>query len=280
MEITKLRLLGFKSFVDSTEVEILPGLTGIVGPNGCGKSNIIDAFQWLMGESRPSSMRASGMEDVIFAGVEGRAPRSFAEVTVEIDNSQQRASSEFNRHKELEISRKITREIGSSYKLNGKELRARDVQTLFADFSSGSNSSSLIKQGQIAELLNMKPKDRKKILEEAAGISGLYHRRHEAQLKLNGAERNLERLQDLISQLEVQLKTIEKQAREAERYAKLSKEIRTLKGLLLLKQYLSLRSDINSVDISLTENLKLSSTLESENSELEEKIEVENENIS
>jgi len=280
LEITKLRLLGFKSFVDSTEVEILPGLTGIVGPNGCGKSNIIDAFQWLMGESRPSSMRASGMEDVIFAGVEGRAPRSFAEVTVEIDNSQQRASSEFNRHKELEISRKITREIGSSYKLNGKELRARDVQTLFADFSSGSNSSSLIKQGQIAELLNMKPKDRKKILEEAAGISGLYHRRHEAQLKLNGAERNLERLQDLISQLEMQLKTIEKQAREAERYAKLSKEIRTLKGLLLLKQYLSLRSDINSVDISLTENLKLSSTLESENSELEEKIEVENENIS
>ena len=279
MEITKLRLLGFKSFVDSTEVEILPGLTGIVGPNGCGKSNIIDAFQWLMGESRPSSMRASGMEDVIFAGVEGRSPRSFAEVTVEIDNSQQRASSEFNRHKELEISRKITREIGSSYRLNGKELRARDVQTLFADFSSGSNSSSLIKQGQIAELLNMKPKDRKRILEEAAGISGLYHRRHEAQLKLNGAERNLERLQDLISQLEIQLKTIEKQAREAERYAKLSKDIRTLKGLLLLKQYLSLRSDINSVDMSLTENLKILSSLESENSEVEKKIDVENENI-
>ena len=280
MEITKLRLLGFKSFVDSTEVEILPGLTGIVGPNGCGKSNIIDAFQWLMGESRPSSMRASGMEDVIFAGVEGRSPRSFAEVTLEIDNSLQRASSEFNRHKELEISRKITREIGSSYRLNGKELRARDVQTLFADFSSGSNSSSLIKQGQIAELLNMKPKDRKRILEEAAGISGLYHRRHEAQLKLNGAERNLERLQDLISQLEIQLKTIEKQAREAERYAKLSKDIRTLKGLLLLKQYLSLTSDINSVDMSLTENLKILSSLESENSELEKKIDVENENIS
>ncbi|MFL2800363.1 MAG: chromosome segregation protein SMC [Paracoccaceae bacterium] len=280
MEITKLRLLGFKSFVDSTEVEILPGLTGIVGPNGCGKSNIIDAFQWLMGESRPSSMRASGMEDVIFAGVEGRSPRSFAEVTVEIDNSQQRASSEFNRHKELEISRKITRDTGSSYRLNGKELRARDVQTLFADFSSGSNSSSLIKQGQIAELLNMKPKDRKRILEEAAGISGLYHRRHEAQLKLNGAERNLERLQDLISQLEIQLKTIEKQAREAERYAKLSKDIRTLKGLLLLKQYLSLRADINSVDMSLTENLKILSSLESQNGEFEKKLDVENENIS
>ena len=280
MDITKLRLLGFKSFVDSTEVEILPGLTGIVGPNGCGKSNIIDAFQWLMGESRPSSMRASGMEDVIFAGVEGRSPRNFAEVTLEIDNSEQKAASEFNRHKEIEISRKITREIGSSYRLNGKEVRARDVQTLFADFSSGSNSSSLIKQGQIAELLNMKPKDRKKILEEAAGISGLYHRRHEAQLKLNGAERNLDRLQDLISQLEVQLKTIEKQAREAERYAKLSKEIRTLKGILLLKQYLSLRSDISSVDTSYTENLKRLSRLETEDRELQKKIDIENENIS
>ena len=280
MDITKLRLLGFKSFVDSTEVEILPGLTGIVGPNGCGKSNIIDAFQWLMGESRPSSMRASGMEDVIFAGVEGRSPRNFAEVTLEIDNSEQKAASEFNRHKEIEISRKITREIGSSYRLNGKEVRARDVQTLFADFSSGSNSSSLIKQGQIAELLNMKPKDRKKILEEAAGISGLYHRRHEAQLKLNGAERNLDRLQDLISQLEVQLKTIEKQAREAERYAKLSKEIRTLKGILLLKQYLSLRSDISSVDTSYTENLKRLSRLETEDRELQKKIDIENGNIS
>ncbi len=280
MEITKLRLQGFKSFVDSTEVEILPGLTGIVGPNGCGKSNIIDAFQWLMGESRPSSMRASGMEDVIFAGVEGRSPRHFAEVTLEIDNSEQKAFSEFNRHKEIEISRKISREIGSSYRLNGKEVRARDVQTLFADFSSGSNSSSLIKQGQIAELLNMKPKDRKKILEEAAGISGLYHRRHEAQLKLNGAERNLERLQDLISQLEVQLKTIEKQAREAERYANLSKEIRALKGLLLLKQYLSLRSDINSVNTSSTEKLKILSRLENEDRELEKKIDIENRNIS
>ena len=280
MEITKLRLLGFKSFVDSTEVKILPGLTGIVGPNGCGKSNIIDAFQWLMGESRPSSMRASGMEDVIFAGVEGRAPRNFAEVTLEIDNSEQNASSELNRHKELEISRKITREIGSSYRLNGKEVRARDVQTLFADFSSGSNSSSLIKQGQIAELLNMKPKDRKKILEEAAGISGLYHRRHEAQLKLSGAERNLERLQDLIAQLEIQLKTIEKQAREAERYAKLSKEIRTLRGLLLLKQYLSLKADINSVDETFTDNLKILSRLEIEDRELEKKIDIENANIS
>ena len=280
MDITKLRLLGFKSFVDSTEVEILPGLTGIVGPNGCGKSNIIDAFQWLMGESRPSSMRASGMEDVIFAGVEGRSPRHFAEVTLEIDNSEQKASSEFNRHKEIEISRKISREIGSSYRLNGKEVRARDVQTLFADLSSGSHSSSLIKQGQIAELLNMKPKDRKKILEEAAGISGLYHRRHEAQLKLNGAERNLERLQDLISQLEVQLKTIEKQAREAERYAKLSKEIRALKALLLLKQYLSLRSDINSVETSSTEKLKILSRLETEDRELEKKIDIESGNIS
>ena len=273
MEIKKLRLLGFKSFVEPTEVSILPGLTGIVGPNGCGKSNIIDAFQWLMGESRPSSMRASGMDDVIFSGVATRPKRNFAEVVLEIDNNKKLAPGEFNRHSEIEISRKITREIGSSYKLNGKEIRARDVQTLFADIATGSNSSGLIKQGQIAELLNMKPKDRKRILEEAAGISGLHHRRHEAELKLNATERNLDRLQDLISQLETQLRLIEKQAREAERYSKLSKDIRDLKGIYLLKQYLDNNRKLDESDVQLGENLKKLSNFEKDTLGLERQIE-------
>ena len=210
----------------------MSGLTGIVGPNGCGKSNVVDAIQWVMGESRPTSMRGGGMEDIIFAGAGTRPARSFAEVALTLDNSDFSAPEDFNREKKIEIVRRVARDLGSNFKINGKEFRARDVQILFADVSSGSQSNSLVKQGQVAELINAKPRDRRRILEEAAGISGLYQRRHEAELKLNSTELNLSRVSDVIEQLEIQIKALERQARQAKRYKDLGLKIRELEALL------------------------------------------------
>ncbi len=237
MQFVKLRLLGFKSFVDPTELIIAPGLTGVVGPNGCGKSNLLEAMRWVMGENRAKAMRGGGMEDVIFAGAASRPARNYAEVTLTLDNTDRLAPAGFNDEDSLQIVRRITRDAGSAYKTNGKEVRARDVQMLFADASTGAHSPALVRQGQISELINAKPKTRRRVLEEAAGISGLYQRRHEAELKLNGTETNLSRVEDVLEQLESQLKSLERQARQAARYREIAEELRRSEGLLLYRRW-------------------------------------------
>ncbi|SLN16956.1 Chromosome partition protein Smc [Aquimixticola soesokkakensis] len=237
MRFTKLRLNGFKSFVDPTDLVIGDGLTGVVGPNGCGKSNLLEALRWVMGETRPSAMRGGGMEDVIFAGAASRPARNFAEVALVIDNSERLAPSGFNEADALEIIRRITRDAGSAYKVNTKDVRARDVSMLFADASTGAHSPALVRQGQISELINAKPKNRRRILEEAAGISGLYQRRHEAELKLKGAETNLARVDDVIEQLAGQLASLARQARQAARYREIGTELRQAEGLLLYRKW-------------------------------------------
>ncbi len=237
MQFTKLRLLGFKSFVDPTEMAIARGLTGVVGPNGCGKSNLLEAMRWVMGENRASAMRGGGMEDVIFAGAASRPARNYAEVTLTLDNSERLAPAAFNDKDSLEIIRRITRDAGSAYKANGKETRARDVQMLFADASTGAHSPALVRQGQISELINAKPKKRRRVLEEAAGISGLYQRRHEAELKLRGTETNLARVEDVLEQLESQLRSLERQAKQAARYREIAEELRQSEGLLLYRRW-------------------------------------------
>ncbi|MFT6450852.1 MAG: chromosome segregation protein, partial [Halocynthiibacter sp.] len=237
MRFNKLRLNGFKSFVDPTDLIIADGLTGVVGPNGCGKSNLLEALRWVMGENRPTAMRGGGMEDVIFAGASTRPARNFAEVGLFIDNSERLAPSGFNESDGLEIIRRITRDAGSAYKVNAKDVRARDVQMLFADASTGAHSPALVRQGQISELINAKPKNRRRILEEAAGISGLYQRRHEAELKLKGAETNLTRVDDVIEQLAAQLGQLARQARQAARYREIGDELRRAEGLLLYRRW-------------------------------------------
>ncbi|WP_370285878.1 chromosome segregation protein SMC [Pseudooceanicola nanhaiensis] len=237
MRFSKLRLTGFKSFVDPTDLLIQDGLTGVVGPNGCGKSNLLEALRWVMGENRPTAMRGGGMEDVIFAGAASRPARNFAEVTLQIDNAERLAPAGFNDQDHLEIVRRITRDVGSAYKANGKDTRARDVQMLFADASTGAHSPALVRQGQISELINAKPKNRRRILEEAAGISGLYARRHEAELKLNGAEQNLTRVDDVVENLASQLATLERQAKQAARYRAIGTELRQAEGMLLYRRW-------------------------------------------
>lgn len=237
MRFSKLRLNGFKSFVDPTELIIADGLTGVVGPNGCGKSNLLEALRWVMGENRAKSMRGSGMEDVIFAGAASRPARNFAEVSLQIDNSERLAPAGFNDLDNLDVIRRITRDAGSAYKANGKDVRARDVQMLFADASTGAHSPALVRQGQISELINARPKARRRILEEAAGISGLYQRRHEAELKLNGAETNLARVDDVIEQLASQLAQLARQARQAARYREIGTDLRRAEGMLLYRRW-------------------------------------------
>lgn len=237
MQFTRLRLNGFKSFTDPTDLVIHPGLTGVVGPNGCGKSNLLEALRWVMGENRPTAMRGAGMEDVIFAGTNTRGARHFAEVSLHVDNSQRLAPAAFNDADQIDITRRITRDAGSAYKIAGKEVRARDVQMLFADASTGAHSPALVRQGQISELINAKPKARRRILEEAAGISGLYQRRHEAELRLRATETNLERVGDLIEQLASQLAQLSRQARQAERYRQIGARLRQVEGLVLYRRW-------------------------------------------
>lgn len=223
--------------MDPTDLIIADGLTGVVGPNGCGKSNLLEALRWVMGENRPTAMRGGGMEDVIFAGAATRPARNFAEVALHIDNSERLAPAGFNDTDALEIVRRITRDVGSAYKAAGKDVRARDVQMLFADASTGAHSPALVRQGQISELINAKPKNRRRILEEAAGISGLYQRRHEAELKLNGAETNLARVDDVIEQLAAQLAQLARQARQAARYREIGDQLRRTEGMLLYRRW-------------------------------------------
>ncbi|MCP3969903.1 MAG: chromosome segregation protein SMC [Rhodobacteraceae bacterium] len=237
MRFSRLRLNGFKSFVDPTDLVIADGLTGVVGPNGCGKSNLLEALRWVMGENRPTAMRGGGMEDVIFAGAATRPARNFAEVTIQLDNSERLAPAGFNDADQLEIVRRITRDAGSAFKVNARDARARDVQMLFADASTGAHSPALVRQGQISELINARPRARRRVLEEAAGISGLYQRRHEAELKLNGAEANLLRVDDVIEQLAGQLTQLARQARQAARYREIGAALRQSEGLLLYRRW-------------------------------------------
>ncbi|MER8498545.1 chromosome segregation protein SMC [Mesorhizobium sp. M1312] len=233
MKFSRLRLLGFKSFVEPGEFVIERGLTGIVGPNGCGKSNLVEALRWVMGESSYKNMRASGMDDVIFSGSGTRPARNTAEVTLFLDNSDRTAPSAFNDADELQVSRRIEREAGSLYRINGKEARAKDVQLLFADQSTGARSPSMVGQGRIGELIQAKPQARRALLEEAAGISGLHTRRHEAELRLKAAEQNLERLDDVVGELESQIESLKRQARQASRFKNLSADIRKAEATLL-----------------------------------------------
>jgi len=233
VQFTKLRLAGFKSFVDPTELLIYPGLTGIVGPNGCGKSNLVEALRWAMGETSAKSMRGGEMEDVIFSGSTTRPARNIAEVVLLLENLDRKVPSHFNDNDELEISRRIERGSGSSYSVNGHEARARDVQLLFADSATGAHSTALVSQGRVGALINAKPTDRRALLEEAAGITGLHSRRHEAELRLRAAEANLARLDDVIVTLESQLQALKKQARQATRYRNLNDHIRRVEATLL-----------------------------------------------
>ncbi len=233
MKFTKLRLTGFKSFVEPTEFVIEGGLTGVVGPNGCGKSNLVEAMRWVMGESSYKNMRASGMDDVIFSGSGNRPARNTAEVGLFLDNADRTAPAAYNDADEIQVSRRIERESGSVYRINGKDARAKDVQLLFADASTGARSPSMVGQGRIGELIQAKPQARRQLLEEAAGISGLHSRRHEAELRLRAAETNLERLEDVTSELSSQIESLKRQARQANRFKALSAEIRQADASLL-----------------------------------------------
>jgi chromosome segregation protein len=238
LQFTKLRLTGFKSFTDATELLIEPGLTGIVGPNGCGKSNLVEALQWAMGESSARRLRGGDMDDVIFGGTATRPARNIASVTLALDNRERKAPTLLNDSDEIEIERRIERGKGSTYRVNGREQRARDVQLLFADAASGAHSAALIGQGRIGWLINAKPSERRQLLEEAAGISGLQTRRHEAELRLSAAETNLVRLGDIAETLVTQIERLKKQARQAERYRRLSEQIRLAEALLLYRNWL------------------------------------------
>jgi len=231
LKFTRLRLSGFKSFVEPTELFIEPGLTAVIGPNGCGKSNLFDAMRWVMGETRPSSIRGSEMDDVIFSASAGRPARNVAEVTLFIDNTDRTAGGAYTEFDTIEVSRRIEREAGSVYRINGRDVRQRDVQIFFADASSGAGSTAFVRQGQIGLLISQKPLARRAILEEAAGIGGLHQRRHEAELRLRAAETNLSRLEDVIREVEGQLASLKRQARQAARYRNLSGHIRKAEAL-------------------------------------------------
>ena len=251
MKFKKIKVTGFKSFVDPTEIIIEEGLTGIVGPNGCGKSNVVESLRWCMGETSPKSMRGSGMEDVIFSGTSDRPARNNAEVTISLDNKSRTAPSEFNEEEEIQIKRKIEKDRGSEYRINGKEVRARDVQRLFADLSTGAHSPSLISQGRVGALINAKPIDRRAVLEEAAGISGLHSRRHEAELKLKAAETNLQRLKDIMRQLTSQISNLKKQAQQAETYKTISSEINRLEGVVMYLKWYNLKESFEKSNENL-----------------------------
>lgn len=244
LRFTRLRLTGFKSFVDPTELKIEPGLTGVVGPNGCGKSNLVEALKWVMGETSAKQMRGNAMDDVIFGGSSNRPARNVAEVVLHLDNSMRIAPAMFNDAEDLEVARKIERARGSNYRVNGKDVRAKDVQLLFADAASGSRSTALVSQGKIGQVISAKPSDRRVLLEEAAGITGLHSRRHEAELRLRGAENNLSRLDDILITLEGQLQSLKKQARQATRYRNLSDHIRKAEAMLFHVRWIRALDDL------------------------------------
>ena len=251
MQITRLRLVGFKSFVEPADLLIERGLTGVVGPNGCGKSNLLEALRWVMGETSHKSMRAAAMDDVIFSGTTTRPARNAAEVTIFLDNRQRLAPVEFNDRDVIEITRRIEREAGSAYRINGTEARARDVKILFEDAATGARSPALVRQGQIGEIVNAKPENRRRILEDAAGVAGLHSRRHEAELRLKAAEGNLARLNDLMGSLTAQVEALKRQARQARRYKELSAEIRRAEALFFHVSWLQSHAQVEAEEAAL-----------------------------
>ena len=279
MRFKKLEINGFKSFSDKTTFLIEDGLTGIVGPNGCGKSNIVESLRWCMGENSAKSMRGTGMEDVIFSGTSNRASKNISEVTLLLDNKSKNGPSQYKEFDDLAVKRKIEKDKGSKYYINDKEVRARDVQTFFADLSTGAHSPSLISQGKIGQLVTAKPIERRSILEEAAGISGIHARRQEAETRLNAAENNLKRADELKKQQQKQLDNLKKQAEEASRYKEISKEIKKIEaGLYFLKikeieedkkqiieKLNELDDDISAINIDFNHN---NTILEEENKKL------------
>ncbi len=277
MEFKKIQLNGFKSFADKTNFVIEDGLTGIVGPNGCGKSNIVESLRWCMGETSAKSMRGSGMEDVIFSGTSNKPSKNIAEVSISLTNDNGNGPHQFKELNNIEIKRKIEKDKGSKFYINEKEVRAKDAQMFFADLSTGAHSPSLISQGRIGALVTAKPADRRAILEEAAGISGLHVRRHEAELRLSAAENNLKRADELRKQQEKQLLNLQKQAEEAQKYKFISEEIKKIEaGLYYLKlseidkeikleneinqdaekEVEKFNNELNEIDISLNDNLQ------------------------
>ena len=273
MRITRLRLLGFKSFVEPMELLIEPGLTGVVGPNGCGKSNLLEALRWVMGETSHKSMRAAAMDDVIFSGTSTRPERGSAEVTMFLDNAERLAPAEFNGSDVLEITRRIEREAGSAYRINGKEVRARDVKVLFEDAATGARSPALVRQGQIGEIVNAKPEQRRRILEDAAGIAGLHTRRHEAELRLKAAEGNMERLSDVLGQLQSQAESLKRQARQARRYKDISTEIRQSEALLMHLSWQDAHASVATEESNLTQAMsRLGSATEAESKAFKEEV--------
>ena len=246
MQVERLRLAGFKSFVEPAELAIEPGLTGIVGPNGCGKSNLVEALRWVMGEASPKRLRGGEMDDVIFAGSGNRPARNLAEVALTIDNSAREAPFAYNESATIEVVRRIVRGGGSAFRINGREVRARDVQLLFADAATGPHSGALVGQGRIGALIAAKPTERRLLLDEAAGTAGLYARRHEAELKLAAAEDNLGRLDDVIAALATQIETLKKQARQAQRYRRLGEQIRRTEARLLYARWRAACSEAES----------------------------------
>ncbi len=255
IQFSKLRMQGFKSFVEKTEVDIGPGLTGIVGPNGCGKSNLVEALRWCMGESSTKRMRGGSrsMEDVIFNGTTERPARNIAEVSLLLDNSKRTAPGPYNNSDEIEVVRKIERDRGSGYRINGKTVRARDVQLLFADVLSGANSPYLVSQGRVTQIIQAKPVDRRMILEEAAGITGLYARRHEAELRLRATDNNLKRLDDILGSMEERLNSLKKQARQANRYRNLSAQIRQLEISIACLEWRTSHEKLTTIERTFAE---------------------------
>src|SRR5437870_6813307 len=256
MKLTRLRLHGFKSFVEPTDFMIEPGLTGVVGPNGCGKSNLVEALRWAMGETSYKSLRAADMDAVIFAGSSNRPARNHAEVTMTIDNSDRSAPAAMNDSQLLEISRRIEREAGSMYRLNGREVRARDVQLLFADASTGARSPALVHQGRIGEIIQAKPEQRRRVLEEAAGVAGLHARRHEAELRLKAAETNLNRLEDVIGQLAQQIDALKRQARQAVKYKQVAADVRKAEATLFHLRWVAANAEVVEAERAKDESIR------------------------
>src|SRR3712207_2143634 len=238
MQIKRLKLSGFKSFVEPAELRIEPGLTGVVGPNGCGKSNVLEAIRWVMGESSPKSMRGAGMEDLIFAGTASRPARDFAEVTLSVERG---AEDDPGDHifpsGDVDVTRRIERGAGSAYRVNGRDVRARDVALLFADAATGAHSPALVSQGRISAIISAKPAERRAMLEEAAGIAGLHVRRKDAEQKLRATEANLTRLDELLADMEQRAAVLRRQAKSAERYRKLSDRIRVAEARLIFARW-------------------------------------------
>ncbi len=275
IKFKKLKLKGFKSFVEPSEIFIENGLTGIVGPNGCGKSNLVEAFRFVMGELSPKQMRGSELDDVIFNGTTDRPAWDIAEVSIDLDNSARNAPSLFNNSDEIEVTRRIWRGEGSEYLVNGKEVRLKDVQLLFADASTGARSTSMVSQGRVSAIIAAKPEQRRNLLEEAAGITGLHSRRHDAELRLNATENNLERVKDVLKNQEEQLEILKKQSKQAERYKNIQKDISKARASVFYQRW---QIEKNKLSISI-QNLKDQDDLVTKQTQIVSKININYENI-